>query len=1058
MAETKMSSLTIDVRTTGTSKTVSELGTVSDSVKTLNGQTVKTNIDSNTTSGISKLSSSLTGIIAKVSGTIVGVKSIGSAISSAFSNVSDYYETVNLFEYSMGQFAEQASAYANKVSSLMGIDTTEWMQGQGTFMQMARGYGMSADNAYALSKAMTELSYDYASFFNVDYASMLQKFQSALSGQSRALRQYGADLTVTNMQEYATAQGVNTAVSSMTQQQKAILRLSMLMNQSKNISGDLARTLTSPENELKVFSALASQAGRALGYFVLAIARNVLPWLQALAIAIRNVFTKLASFFGIDIPKVSNSITLKDTASNTKAISDNLDSASGSGSNLADSSSDTAKSTKKTTKAVKELKRQLAGFDKLNVLTFNKDSTTSSSSTPSSGSSGGTGGTGGIGGGTGGGEDLWNKLFPNGTETGFLDGVTDTLGDKVKVLTQVFKIVSAIGLAFVGWNIIKKVLGFVVPKTSIFYGLEKGTYLNGVKKLFSSMFGFKDKLTAPFSELSYTIGSAVSGAGGASLGMIAGVVGGIVVAVGWLVGRIKSLIKNGDTFKNGLKAIASVLSSVVDVVSNAISWISDTWDNVVTKLGLTNKDLDNMADALGIIIGVAMIALGVINPIFAVIGAIILAVEAVVLAVKAIGSVVDSIGNSPAFQKIKEAVINYLKPGIDGIKAGVTRVFIALGALWQSIKPIVSFVGKILLYVLGVVGAVAGGILMFAIRVILRIISFIANVIAIIATVQAKVADAVVSIAKKIKEWYDNSTLIQIIVDSLLGGFKRIKKIIDGIKEIWNAIFGDSSTEKAGKNLDKTKKKTDKISESLGKNNKVKIGTSVDTSSLTKTLKKNSNKKIKYTADTSSVTKATASIKNKKASVTYTGKQTTSFKKALKSFKSIKSKTAEISASIKKKGKFDKYKKQYDSIKSKSASANVQMKVRIPNFSVSLKKVNKKYVPDLYAEGYKDLVKIGRFANGGFPNQGQLFIANEAGAEMVGSIGGSTAVANNDQIVNSVSMGVASAVKSVLSSGSSSSNAPMNIVLNFDGEAIAKSTINYANGQTVRYGVSPILT
>ena len=49
------------------------------------------------------------------------------------------------------------------------------------------------------------------------------------------------------------------------------------------------------------------------------------------------------------------------------------------------------------------------------------------------------------------------------------------------------------------------------------------------------------------------------------------------------------------------------------------------------------------------------------------------------------------------------------------------------------------------------------------------------------------------------------------------------------------------------------------------------------------------------------------------------------------------------------------------------------------------------------------------FASGGFPETGQLFLAREAGAEMVGSIGNRTAVANNDQIVKGISSGVASA-------------------------------------------------
>lgn len=60
-------------------------------------------------------------------------------------------------------------------------------------------------------------------------------------------------------------------------------------------------------------------------------------------------------------------------------------------------------------------------------------------------------------------------------------------------------------------------------------------------------------------------------------------------------------------------------------------------------------------------------------------------------------------------------------------------------------------------------------------------------------------------------------------------------------------------------------------------------------------------------------------------------------------------------------------------------------------------------------------------AGGGFVSSGELFVAREAGPELVGSIGGQTAVANNDQIVTAVSAGVAQAVASVLG-GQSSSN------------------------------------
>lgn len=59
--------------------------------------------------------------------------------------------------------------------------------------------------------------------------------------------------------------------------------------------------------------------------------------------------------------------------------------------------------------------------------------------------------------------------------------------------------------------------------------------------------------------------------------------------------------------------------------------------------------------------------------------------------------------------------------------------------------------------------------------------------------------------------------------------------------------------------------------------------------------------------------------------------------------------------------------------------------------------------------------KVGKFASGGFVTSGQLFYAREAGPELVGSIGGRTAVANNDQIVDAVSDGVYRAIAPLMS-------------------------------------------
>lgn len=91
-------------------------------------------------------------------------------------------------------------------------------------------------------------------------------------------------------------------------------------------------------------------------------------------------------------------------------------------------------------------------------------------------------------------------------------------------------------------------------------------------------------------------------------------------------------------------------------------------------------------------------------------------------------------------------------------------------------------------------------------------------------------------------------------------------------------------------------------------------------------------------------------------------------------------------------------------------------------------------------------------ASGGILNEGQMFIAREAGPELVGTIGNKTAVANNEQIVSSVARGVASAVSSVLGSGG---NQALTVYL--DGEVVYNNVVQRNNNHVARTGNSELL-
>lgn len=95
---------------------------------------------------------------------------------------------------------------------------------------------------------------------------------------------------------------------------------------------------------------------------------------------------------------------------------------------------------------------------------------------------------------------------------------------------------------------------------------------------------------------------------------------------------------------------------------------------------------------------------------------------------------------------------------------------------------------------------------------------------------------------------------------------------------------------------------------------------------------------------------------------------------------------------------------------------------------------------------------VTRYANGGTPMSGQMFIANEAGPEMVGTLNGSTAVVNNDQIVNSIADGVFRAASAAFGSGQ---REPVNdITIKIDSETIYRAVRKGERIANGRYGTS----
>ena len=127
-------------------------------------------------------------LYAQIHMAVTAVRSAARIIASWINNSNEYIENLNLFTVSMGEYADEAQRYAERVGELMGIDPSTWMRNQGVFMTLATGFGVASDRAYIMSQNLTQLGYDLSSFFNITVDDAMQKLQSGISGELEPLR------------------------------------------------------------------------------------------------------------------------------------------------------------------------------------------------------------------------------------------------------------------------------------------------------------------------------------------------------------------------------------------------------------------------------------------------------------------------------------------------------------------------------------------------------------------------------------------------------------------------------------------------------------------------------------------------------------------------------------------------------------------------------------------------------------------------------------------------------------------------------------------------------
>lgn len=277
-------------------------------------------------------------------------------------------EYAGSFRKRFGKLQKQLTGYdvdyntgdaTNTFSHNLGLDLTEVMNYNAAIAQITNSAGMLGETSIDSAKALTMLSADWASLANLDTADVMQNFQSALVGQSRAVYKYGLDITSAGLAQTAMNHGITESIKNLSQQSKMQLRVLTMLEQSKVAYADLARTINQPANQLRMLQAGFKKLSLTIGSLFMPIVQKLYPYMNAVVMVLQDFAQWVAKLAGIKLGDT-------DGSRKTPEVPDYSD--------AADDTDKVAKNMDKTAKKTKKAADNLQSFDQVNKLQDNSDS------------------------------------------------------------------------------------------------------------------------------------------------------------------------------------------------------------------------------------------------------------------------------------------------------------------------------------------------------------------------------------------------------------------------------------------------------------------------------------------------------------------------------------------------------------------------------------------------------------------------------------------------------------------------------------------------------------
>lgn len=350
--------------------------------------------------GVSAIKQSFDGLgstVKKIGLLIGGVFAVGKLVQFGKECValgSDLAEVQNVVDVTFTTMSDKVNEFAKNAMTSAGLSETMAKRYVGTFGAMSKSFGFSEAQAYDMSTALTQLTGDVASFYNISQDLAYIKLKSVFTGETETLKDLGVVMTQSALDQYALANGYGKTTSAMTEQEKVALRLAFVQKQLSAASGDFIRTSDSWANQVRVMQLQLQSLKATVGQGLINIFTPVLKVINILLGKLATLANAFKSFTELITGKKSSGHTGGSGAglAGTDTVADTADQygqAADNAEKLADATNDNAKATKK---ANKETKNYLSSLDEVHKAT---STGSNSSSTPSS--SGGSGGAGNSG-------------------------------------------------------------------------------------------------------------------------------------------------------------------------------------------------------------------------------------------------------------------------------------------------------------------------------------------------------------------------------------------------------------------------------------------------------------------------------------------------------------------------------------------------------------------------------------------------------------------------------------------------------------------------------------